>query len=210
MQKKTFKRNIITHHISENRFYYICIFVVFSLGLLIGACTATSFDTEYIGNANEYFSSVPAAVKSIESPEMFRKIMITSIKELLAVWCSGMIIFGIIPVLYTIFKRGFILGVTVTLIINFTGDKGILIAGLLMLFQCILFIPVLFFTASSGMKLSAEFLNKLVSRSNHNFDFKSALSGYILIFVICFIAIIMYSLLESFVSFSILKRCFIT
>ncbi|MBQ4109730.1 MAG: stage II sporulation protein M [Clostridia bacterium] len=210
MQKKISKRNIITSHISENKIYYICIFVVFSLGILIGTCTATSFDVEYVNGVNEYFSSVFASLKDTGSTEMFRKIFVASFKEITLVWCMGFMIFGCIPVLYIIFKRGFILGVTVTFLINLSAEKGLLISALLMFFQCFLCIPVLFFDAALSMRLSAGFLDKLVSRSNYNFDLKATVSRYLLVFAACFLAVVFYSLLESFVSFGILKRCFVT
>ena len=155
---------LILNHIKENKRYYLIAAGLFFIGFLIGILFINNIKQEQLSEINEYIKTINNNLKNTEQIDYlyFLKQSISSNAiVILIIWIASSTLIGI-PILYAeLSYRGFVLGYTVGSILITLGPKdGTFYNIATLLLHNVIFIPVLFATAVSGMKTYKSIIKK--------------------------------------------------
>lgn len=156
-EKKSKIGTILTNHIINNKRGYLIVTILFFIGLIIGVFFINNAKDTQIEEVNVYLNNLEIKVENYENIDLFnlfKQSLISNFIIILLLWFGASTIIGI-PIVYgTVAVKGFTMGYTISSIITCFGlGKGILIALSIMLLHNIIFIPTIFATSVSGLKL---------------------------------------------------------
>ena len=145
-EKKRYKIfDILYEHIKKNIKSYIILGIVFLIGILIGIIFINNSDEENVLKIQNYFNDFVNNLNNgykINPSQLLKDSIMNNLILSIIMWFIGSTIIGI-PLIYLIILfKGFSLGCSVSsIIITFTGIKGIIFTICSLLLQNIIFIP---------------------------------------------------------------------
>ena len=164
---------ILHNHINNNKREYLIITILFFIGIITSVIFINNVNMEKIDETNKYLTDLVNNIKVYENVDLFKllnnsiwyNILIT-----LILWFGASTIVGI-PVVYgAVILKGFSIGCTISSLINAFGmGKGLLISLSFLLLHNIIFIPIMFATCVSGVKLYKSIM-KNKQRDNIKFE----------------------------------------
>jgi len=198
-------KEILKNYIINNYKEYILVGILFIIGLFSGVLIVNNAKESQILEFSGYISNFITKFKSIEDINK-STILITSIKNniflALIIWGAGTTVIGMPIVLTVIIFRGLILGYTISaLTITLGTFKGIMFCLVSLFLQNLLFIPVILTLGVSSIKLY-----KSIIKDRRKENIKVEIIKHTIIFILMTGLLILSSLIENFISISILKK----
>lgn len=193
---------IIYNHIINNKREYLIITILFFIGLIIGVLFINYSDDNQIQEISTYLIDLFNNIKSLENVDLFnvfKESFLSNTIILILIWFGGTTIIGM-PIVYgTIILKGFSIGYTISSIIISIGvGKGIIIALSLLLIHNLIFIPAMFATCASGVKLYQSIV-KNKERKNIKFE----ILRHTIFCVFMMLLMLLASIIETYVSTNI-------
>ncbi len=194
----------VLDHIKENKRNYLIATVLFFIGFIIAILFINNINQQQVNEISEYIKELSNNLKKTEKIdyiELLKQSIHTNIIIILIIWIASSTIIGI-PVVYAeITYRGFVLGYTIcSVILTFGVKNGTLYNIVALLLHNIIFLPVLFATAVSGMK-SYKSIIRNVEKENIKLEF----FRHTIFSVIMLILLIISSIIEVYFSTNLTK-----
>ena len=156
-KKKSKFGTILLNHINHYKREYFIITILFFIGLILGVLFINYANETQIQEIDTYLNELLSNMKQSENIalwDLFKESTLSNFIIIALLWFGASTIIGI-PIVYgTIAIKGFSIGYTISsLIASFGMGKGILMALSLLLLHNLIFIPAMFATCVSGVKL---------------------------------------------------------
>ena len=201
-KKKSKIKELFLSYISNNLREFVIITIVFLIGLILGIMFINNLDELKYTEITEYINNFCTSLKNnttIDKLALLKKSIIFNFGVTFVLWFAGCTIIGM-PILYCFVGiRGFCLGYTISAIIASLGVKnGSVFAISSLLLQNIIFIPVLFNLAVSGIKLY-----KSIMKDKRKENIKLELYRHTIFSIIMGSILIVSSLIEVYISTNI-------
>lgn len=206
--KRTYRKNkiksIIIEHVEHNLKIYLILTIIFFIGLVLGIMFINNTTVDIQKGISD---SIGSFIDNIHGDYKISKneILCSAIKNntisFLFVWLLGCMIIGT-PLIYCfIIYKGFALGYTISAVIASVGTgKGILFVIGALLLQNIIYIPVYFAIAVSGINLHKDIM---LERKKE--EIKINILRHTIFSLMLLIVIFLGALIESYVSGSIIE-----
>lgn len=193
---------ILYNHIINNKRGYFIVSILFFIGLIVGVLFINNTSDVRLEEINTYLNEMVKNIKSYENIDfgsLFEQSVISNFITIILLWFGASTIIGI-PVVYgSIILKGFYIGYTISSIISCFGiGKGIVISLSIMLLHNIIFIPAMFGTSVSGVKLYQSIM-KNKDRNN----IKIEIVRHTLFCVLMLLLMILSSIIEVYISTNI-------
>ena len=194
----------IKEHISNNKKEYILVLLLFVIGIFLGVFFINNMEETSKKEVTNYMNTFVNNMKEVQNLDYIGLLKDSIWKNILLaiiLWFFGTTVIGIPIVFGLVVYRGFCLGYTIAICITIMGiTKGILFILILLLLQNILFIPAILALAVSGFKLY-----KSIIKDRNKENIKIEVLRHTIFSFIMILVMILASVLEIFVSTSILK-----
>lgn len=197
---------IIKEHVRNNQKEYILVTLIFIVGIFLGVLFINQIQEGQKTEITSYLNSFVEKVKNMENlnhMELLKSSMGQNIVLAIVLWFFGTTVIGIPIVFGLVLYRGFCLGYTIAICITIMGlPQGLFFVLLLLLLQNILLIPAILALAVSGFKLY-----KSIIKDRNKENVKLEIVRHTVFSFIMLLILIGASLLETFISMSLLKGC---
>ncbi|MDL2280875.1 stage II sporulation protein M [Selenomonadales bacterium OttesenSCG-928-I06] len=202
-----FLRKQFITYIRANVVSYFFIILIFVIGIALGSLAAKALPgeqkIELINYLNVFFEGLISNDKNlIDTQSAFWSVLLNNVKTLGLIFILGFTIIGMPFILFIILMRGFIIGFTVGFLVNEFVFKGLLFAALAVLPHNFLLVPVFLATAVSAITFSLMLLKQ---RGNLQKGLLYNASVYSLFFLCSLLVTIVASLIEVYISPSLMK-----
>lgn len=191
----------IQNHISENIKLYLLLFIILILGVVIGAITINNTTEAAKLEINEYLNTFTKDVteNKINYFAILENSVVKNVELILIIAFISLSAFGRFGICAINGYKGYTLGYTIASFIAVFGvQKGVITAMSLLLFSKLVYIPALFFLSTHSLKLYQTL------KENDDEDKKVAIIRYFFIIIAVGIALIISSLIETFINSNLL------
>lgn len=196
--KSNLAKTILSHVENNKKEYLMCI-VLFFLGIILSIFFINNCNENQVYEINVYINNLISNLKKLRDVnyiELFFDSMKLNVLIIIYVFISSLIVIGK-PILYSfIIGKGFILGYTISSIINTLGISNGLITSISgLLIHHIIFIPTFFALCIRGIGVYSNIIRdkKIV---------KIEFMQYIIFLLLILLLFAISSLIEVFVSYS--------
>ena len=198
--------NLITNHIKENLKAYVIISFILLIGIILGIIFINYMNDSQSQEVENYLTNFINSLKNgstIDSGQLLKKSIGNNLFLVLFMWFVGSTVIGIPIVVGMVAFRGFCLGYTISASIAVLGTgKGILFFVTTMLLQNLIFLPCIMALAVSGIKLY-----KSIMKDKRKENVKFEIFRHTIFSLIILIALLLSSLIETYVSTNLLMLC---
>ena len=197
LNRKSRIGDIVYNHIMNNKREYLIITILFFIGLIIGVFFINNLDDNQTQRIHTYFNELANNInENIDFDSLFKKSILSNVLTIILLWFGASTIIGILVVYGTVVVKGFSIGYTISSIIACFGiGKGILLNLSIMLLHNIVFIPTIFATSVSGLRLY-----KSIMKNNNTKNIKIEILRHTLFSIIMLVLIIISSVIEIYLS----------
>ncbi|MDD4172020.1 MAG: stage II sporulation protein M [Syntrophomonas sp.] len=146
----------LKQHVSENRWQYLLIALIFVAGILVGDYKALGLAS---GVKSHLLALIDDYLKGGTNADLDKQVILCNSfinqgKSIIAVWFLGLTIIGMPLILGVVFLKGFSLGFTISFLVKERAVSGILISILSILPQNLVYIPLLIIWSVVGINFS--------------------------------------------------------
>ena len=191
-------KGVLLEYIKTNKKTFVVLLIFFFIGIFLGIIFINNANERQISELTLYVNSLKENIKSAQNVNMtflFFQSTKQNIIFLLIIWFLGCTILGSFLIYVSMIYKGFSLGYTVSAIIATLGVKqGMIFAVCALLFQNIIFLPILFLLSESGIKLYTNL------KKNRYLNVKVEFFRHTVIMVISLMFSIISSFIEIYVS----------
>lgn len=163
----------IHKHLLQYRFYYLGIFVLYVSGFLIG-----SFYSNMVSQT-DFALSVQTAEDFIRSAKEntlnYRLMLREDISPCLAIFGSGLVLFGFFGSLFFLFKAGFSAGFFLAFLVKSFSLKGFFLGSLFLSCQLLFSLPALAIITIRALRINLFLLEASLHRASVKQSLKSEL-----------------------------------
>ena len=195
----------ISNHIINNKKEYILVTLIFLVGIFLGVMFINNTQEEQMTEITSYLNNFTDKLKNTEKLEtmgILKTTILQNITLALTLWFFGTTVIGIPIVFGIVAYRGFCLGYTISAIISCMGfTKGFTFIIITLLFQNIIFIPLLIALAVSGFKFY-----KSIIKDRRKENIKISFTRHTVFSILILIGLSVSSLIEVFISTNLLKN----
>ena len=182
---------LILEYIKKYKFTYIGIIIIFIVGIIIGVIVSFKTPDSDKEEIREYIEEIISEIEE-NKQNIFLKTFIQNSKFSLIVFFLGCTIIASFTIYALMIYKGFLIGYITSLLINIFGlSQGFEYSARLLLIQNILFLPIVFLLATSGIRLCKGIIKK-------DIDLKYGLLRHFVILVINLIVGVILSCLEAY------------
>lgn len=201
-------KTLLSKHLSQHLSLYFVVLLCFTIGIASGVFTVKALGGVQKDQLIDYLvSSFKATLINgqMDNNQIFWYSATNSLKTTLLIWAFSICIIAFPLVFLVIGIRGFVLGFTVGFLIENLGYKGILFSIVSILPQNIIIIPALITLCVISVRFSTTVIkNRRNKRYIKKENFRIFLK-YTIVCVILFIALLVGSIIEGYVSPVFLK-----
>lgn len=195
----------LSRHIVENKGLYFVVTLFFAIGIAAGAFTVKALDfgqkQDLVVYLNRFFQLLDK--EQVNNSTIFYQSIKNNFQTVLFVWILSISIVGAPITLFINAFRGFIIGFTISFLIQGLGWKGLLFITIAILPQNVLYIPCLLVLAAISLGYSLHvFKEKFKHSSKHS---RSNIYSYTLTVIIIFGIMCIGSSMEAYISPILLK-----
>jgi len=194
----------LKQHITENRWQYILITVIFLIGLVLGNYKALGLEggvkSHLLALIDNYLQGGISG--SLNGNGIFLSAFYNQAKTVIAIWFLGLTVIGFPLILAVIFLRGFSFGFTVGFLLQEKAGIGILISIISILPQNLVYIPCLIMVAVLAMNFSIYIIKR---RNNKMMPLSTGLITYSLLMLFCMCIFLAGAFIEAYLSSWFLK-----
>jgi len=184
---------------------YLFLLLVFIIGVLFGSIFITILDepdkNTVISQITSFFDQIKN--NKIDYMGVLKNSVSSNLLFILFVWILGISVIGIPIIIIMMFLKGFMIGFSIAAIIAKYKLIGILGSLTYIFPHIIISLLVIFMMSYYALRLSFSLLIAVVERKSINFN--EIINRYLLVLVISVIAMVVASLIETFLSPYIIK-----
>ncbi len=189
----------LKQHVSENRWQYLLIVLIFLAGTIIGDYKSGGLTdgvrTHLLGLIDDYLQGGSDA--QLNKQAILFNSFLNQAKSIVAIWFLGLTIIGMPLILAVVFLKGFSLGFTVCFLVKEKAMSGILISILSIVPQNLIYLPLLVIWSVVGINFSIYITR---SRSGIGIPLGRGLLSYTLLMLISLIIVLVGALIEAYLS----------
>lgn len=206
MRRKKFGQTLQLH-LKENLSLYLFTIVLFTMGVSFGAITVNSLSLDQkqdlMGYLYQFFNELQSGLKA-NPQSAFQQSLGDHLKYIGFIWILGLSIIGLPIILIMVFLKGLVVGFTVGFLVHQWHWNGLMIAGLSVLPQNLLVIPVVIIIGTAGISFSLRLIrSRFTRRGEHIYPY--FLRYTFLVLVLGFV-LGLASLFEAFISPMLMKH----
>ncbi len=146
----------IIDYIKRYKVTYISVVLIFIIGVAIGICITFKVSQCDKQEIQEYVQTSITNIKSngINKQEVFKNSLINNLKFLCIVWILGCTVIASFTIYILMIYKGFIFGYIIMIIVSIFGvNEGIKFLIPMIILQNIIFLPIIFLLATSGIRV---------------------------------------------------------
>ena len=188
--------NFLYEYMKRYKVTYILICLIFLLGFIIGSIFLINTPKQNKSEIRSYIveSVNNSNIDGIDKLTVFKKSIIEYVKFVLILYLLGCTIIAGFMVYIAIIYKGFVLGYTsAAIFISYNIGESIRYLFLTLILHNIVFLPIVFLLAMSGIRLYKEIMKK-------NYNLKTVLLRHTVILLICLVFCIIASGIEGYFS----------
>lgn len=188
--------NFLYEYMKRYKVTYILICLIFLLGFIIGSIFLINTPKQNKSEIRYYIveSVNNSNIDGIDKLTVFKKSIIDNVKFVLILYLLGCTIIAGFMVYIAIIYKGFVLGYTsAAIFISYNIGESIRYLFLTLILHNIVFLPIVFLLAMSGIRLYKEIMKK-------NYNLKTVLLRHTVILLICLVFCIIASGIEGYFS----------
>ena len=188
--------NFLYEYMKRYKVTYILICLIFLLGFIIGSIFLINTPKQNKSEIRSYIveSVNNSNIDGIDKLTVFKKSIIDNVKFVLILYLLGCTIIAGFMVYIAIIYKGFVLGYTsAAIFISYNIGESIRYILLTLILHNIVFLPIVFLLAMSGIRLYKEIMKK-------NYNLKTVLLRHTVILLICLVFCIIASGIEGYFS----------
>lgn len=186
----------ILEYIKRYKITYISIITIFLIGIVIGVILLIRLPVNQKTEIREYIVDSVNTSKDIgiDKSVVFKKSIIENMKFIGILYFLGCTIIASLTIYIAIVYKGFILGYTGSALLMSYGIKnGLKYLCLILILHNVLYLPVVFLLATSGIRMYKEIMKKTI-------NLKIELLRHTIIMLICMVFCIISSGIEAYFS----------
>ena len=199
--------NYLNETIKKEKYLLRFNIIIFIIGLVLGTIFInfiTSEDKELLKEQlSTFISNIKILSPNIYGFNTFLSDLFSNLLELSIIFILGISMIGILFIIFYLFFKGFMLGVSMSTFIISYGFKGIVGMILYIIPFYIFSILIYFFISFFAIDASIKFIKALIKKDKLNF--KTFFGKYLLSYLISILLIIIYCLGNSFIMPLLLK-----
>lgn len=185
----------------ENSSVLFLLLIVFVVGIISGALTATTLNTS---QKNELFNYINGFLETkamnITHGELFRQIFFNNATLILVLWFLGATIVGIPLIIGLVGFKGFTIGFTISFMLDIFCDiRGMLMIISSIIPQALIILPCITILSISALRLSLFLLKGVNQKKCKHNDIKFRLFTHTLLSIIFLILTAFEALLEMLI-----------
>lgn len=189
----------LQQHISENRWQYLLITLIFFIGVIIGDYKTTGLTS---GVKNHLLALIDDYLKGGVNVGLDKQVIlfnsfINQAKSITAIWFLGLTIIGMPIILGVVFLKGFSLGFTVSFLVKEKAMSGVMISILSILPQNLVFIPLLIIWSVVGINFTIYIAK---GRSMSGLPLSKGFISYTVLLLVSLVIVLIGSLIEAYLS----------
>jgi stage II sporulation protein M len=195
-----FLKKAIVKHIKSNMLIYFLVLVFFIAGIAAGAFTVDALSSVQKDELINYFQSFFSVLntETVQSAAVFKQSLLNNIQFIVLIWVLGITIIGIPLILLIVGIKGFIVGFSVSFLVEGMGFRGLILALVSILPQNLLIVPSIIAAGVLGISFSVTMLGRRKSRSKKSFS--SELISYSANFLPVLAIVVVGSLIEGYIT----------
>ena len=202
---KTKKQNLLKSFFMAHINLYICLIVLFLIGIVMGAIHSGFVKDESLIESFRYIEDFMNALKTkqINVDILFREFLWNNLKPGFFIWLLGLVILGIPLIFLYVGFEGYSLGFAIALVLkSLGGSKGSFLIGLAILPQEIIIVPVLLTLSVNSVLFAKAIWQKKERNTNIKFD----IYRYIFLFIVAVAMLVAISMLQTYVQMPLVKN----
>lgn len=189
----------IKQHISDNRWQYLLLTLIFLIGLIMGNYKVLNLEAgvkSHLANLlNNYLSQdMPG---SLDSRAIFLGAFINQARMVFIIWLLGLTVIGFPLILAAIFYRGFSLGFTTGFLIHERAGAGVVITILSILPQNLIYVTFLLIWAVIGINFTIYLVK---GRNINTLPLGTGLITYTALMVVFLLVFLIGAFIEAYLS----------
>lgn len=194
-----FKKTIIKQ-IQKNMLLYSLILLFFISGIAAGAFTVDALSSVQKDELINYFQSFFSVLntETVKSAAVFKQSLLNNAQFIILIWILGITIIGIPLILLIVGIKGFIIGFSVSFIVEGMGLRGLLFAFVSILPQNLLIVPGIVVAGVLGISFSIRMLKRRRMRQRKSFSSEFFVYSMNLLLVLAMVFI--GSLIEGYIT----------
>ena len=200
-------KNNLHKIIKEEKKIIIFILLIFILGLVSGSLFINFISDSdrklLLDEVGNFFNNIKNLDKSVFGFKASINTLLNNFIQLTMLFLIGISMIGIIVVIFILFFKGFVTGLTIGTILYKFSLKGIIGVILYVVPISLLYILIYLFFSFFIVYVSLKFIKAFIKKDNLNF--KTFLGKYTLSYLISIVLIIITSFLDGYISPLLLK-----
>ncbi|MDW7673043.1 MAG: stage II sporulation protein M [Bacillota bacterium] len=198
-------KRVLLDYLVDNLAIYLTVFGFFALGTTLGAVLVKPLTLGQQIELLEYLDSFITSLLNMEisSVGILKQALINNLKFVLYMWLLGLTVIGVPIVVGLVFARGFILGFTVSFLVQEKGAQGISMAILSVLPPNILLLPVILVSAVTAISFSLVLIRGNIR--NSLIKLLQQFLSYSLLMLTLAIVAVMAAFIEAYIAPSMMK-----
>lgn len=193
-------KKIIERQLKNNRSLCFLVLVLFITGITAGAFTVDALSIaqkeELISYFQNFFNILDK--EPIQSAFVFKQSLLNNSQFVFIIWILGITVIGIPLILIIIAVKGFIIGFSVSFLVEGMGLRGLLFALAAILPQNLLIVPGILFAGVLGTSFSVSMIRRRKSQPKKNLS--AEFVRYSLNIVISLLTLLLGSLVEGYIT----------
>ncbi|MGG5253720.1 stage II sporulation protein M [Neobacillus sp. SM06] len=161
--KKRIYQNAAASYFREHSSIFLFVVVLFLMGVIFGAIVVNSMSITQKQDLFYYLSQFFGQVSDgniQESTDLFIQSLLHNSKFIGLMWVLGISIIGLPIILILLFLKGMVVGFTVGFLVSQMSWKGFLLAGVSILPQNLIIIPIFIIMAVMSISFSIKMIKK--------------------------------------------------
>lgn len=198
--------NAISNNIKENVGIYFTVTLFFAIGLAAGAFTLKAMDynqkQDLVIYLNRFFQIIKG--ERVSGGRAFYQSFKNNFQTAFLIWIFGITVVGVPLTLFITSFRGFILGFTISFLVQGLGWKGFLFFIASILPQNIIYVPCILIISALSLCFSLNIFKRKVKRGIMD-TIKSNILSYTATIAVIFLIMCSGSIIEAYISPHILQ-----
>lgn len=186
----------VLDYIRKYKVTYISIIVIFLIGIVIGCILLVRTPENQKNEIKKYITNSVNTSKEqgIDKSVVFKKSIIENMKFIGTLYFLGCTIIASLTIYIAIIYKGFILGYTsIAVLMSYGIKNGFKYLFLTLILHNILYLPIVFLLATSGIRMYKEIMKKTI-------NLKYELLRHTIIMLVCVVFCIISSGVEAYFS----------
>lgn len=193
-------KKAVEKQIRNNLPLYFFVLVFFVAGIAAGAFTVDALSSMQKEELVSYFQSFFSILdkEPVQSATVFKQSFLNNSQFVLIIWVLGITVIGIPLIIMVIGIKGFIIGFSVSFLVEGMGLRGLLFALAAVLPQNLLIVPGILVAGVLGLSFSISMLRRKKSKTKKSFS--SELTVYSFNILLALLILFVGSLIEGYIT----------